>query len=337
MEDWKTKLAELRQQLPKKKVETQKPKVETVEKEEAVEPPSETPATVLADARSRSPYKPKMGYSTPQWVADYKRKYASHGEVKHILRTTDVYEASGRLIEKDRTERLLPVIVPPPKMPPPIEWQTRPTHDGVAPRMLSPQEKKRWLDENPGQLIPLGKQLEGPTRPVRKQMARLNKVWRYRNFQACRHCSEFDERGKVVPGKGTYDTWEARTDPSESPVGAVHSLIWCHSCGATDREVAKELPANVGVWSPPKESDKEIAEKEARRKYREERALFFLVQSPKTVPELTRCFREVDKYKAVDFVMIEIMLRRMERQGRVVLSEGRWWDGEDYLFEHPEA
>lgn len=307
--------------------------------------------------RQRTPSKREV---TPDWVLAWNRQNARHGEVKKIVTTTDTYhEATG--IVTSKTELTNPMLTTNYKrnlktgeveeqitsaglpehlrldvahdpIERPVLWP-RPTTDAVPPRELArwksgpgasehAKRLEKWLAENPGN--PLENREEGPTKPVRKQMLRMNKVWKYRNFKKCNNCE-------------LYDTWEARTQPYSDGVRIVHAEIWCHTCGAVEFEVSNSSPSHIGSWAPPKESSKEAAKRIELHSYRRERTIFSLVQSPKTAAQLTVWFREVEKYEGVDFVMIEIMLQKMRKQGRVVLeSDGRWWEREDHEFEHPE-
>lgn len=310
-----------------------------------------------SDSTASQRKKPK--HEKPDWVTAWNKQHASHGEVREVVKTTETYsEADGF---GSRTEQLQPVVrttlkrdidadakniwsgeesafveivesaglpdhlqlgVKHDERPSPVKWDQRPTHDGLIRKDLPLREALKELEKNPCKELKVPD--EGPTKPVRKQMLRLNKVWKYRNFKKCSNCEAFD-------------TWEARVDPyNVENVGIVHAEIWCHTCGATDFEVADNMPAHIGSWAPPKETDKERADKEKRRAYREERALYSLVQSPKTIGELLVWFRDVEGYSAVDLVMLEIMLKRMQKQGRTVRdADGKWWDREDFLFEHP--
>ena len=307
------------------------------------------------------PRKPKAN-EKPDWVKSWNRQNASHGPVKTLVKTTDTYHEDTGIVET-KTELVEPVItveyardlatgeveeiVKEAGLPehlrldkqhedrkPPILWSEKPTHDGLIPSDLGPAQTakfavnpnndravREYLAANPGN--PLDVRDEGPTKPVRKQMTRLNKVWKYRNFKKCGICE-------------SYDTWEARTDPYDDGVRVVHAEVWCHTCGATDFEVSDHMPAHIGSWAPRKETTNEAKKRRARQMYRRERSIFSLVESPKTAAELTAWFRDIEHYEAVDFIMIELMLKRMQSEGLVHFDKksGKWWESEDYSFEH---
>ena len=261
----------------------------------------------------------------PDWVKDWNRANASTGQVKHIMKTDP---------KTGVAEKVLPVVVVPVKPRAPIAWDERPTSSAVPPRGLTNRELAEWEIANPGK--PLNLKDEGPTKPSRKQLLAMNKVWKYRNFKHCLHCSEFYTKadaelandpklvGKLK--KGTYDTWESRTDPHDDKLGVrlTHAEIWCHTCGCVDLEVAKTLPAHIGTWTPPKEGKQEREKRLEREAYRRERTIFSLKQSPKTVPQLCDWFRTVELYEGVDFIMLDLMLNKMRAEGLVVLVDGKW-------------
>lgn len=247
----------------------------------------------------------------------------AHGEVRTIVQTTKA--ETGEI-----TELVAPVVLPPDKAlgvlhddrKPAIHWADQPKTDELAPHGLTHRAAREWAEANPGN--PLNLRDEGPTKPVRKQMTRLNKVWKYRNFKQCTNCD-------------SYDTWESRTDPYAVDLGPrqTHSEIWCQTCGATDIEVSDNPPAHIGSWVPKKETDKQRVERLQRKAYRRERTTYSLVQEPKTVGHLAKWFREVERYEAIDVPMLEIQLRQMQRENLVVLEKttGKWWDKQDYDFE----
>lgn len=294
---------------------------------------------------------------TPDWVIDWNRRHASNGAVKTVVQTT-VDEAT----KKEHTTLVSPPVVTRHKRnldteeveefvvdaglpdhlrldvkhadrPSPIKWADQPTHDTIVPHGIAPSKEatiasnpnsdrgaREYLAANPGKPLDLSRE-EGPTKPMRKQIIGMNKVWKYRNFKKCLNCESFD-------------TWEARYEAYSDGVNKVHAEIWCTTCGSVDFEVAKNNPSHIGSWAPPKETPKQAEARKQRSAYRRERAIFSLVQKPKTAQQLCVWFREVEKYEAVDFVMIEIMLKRMSEDGLVVQKNGVWWDAEDFLFEN---
>jgi hypothetical protein len=307
--------------------------------------------TILSSGRSsRATTSRKSRHEKPDWVKDWNRKNASHGAVTTIVKTTDTFHEESGIIDS-KTELVEPVTtttfsrnlktgeveekITSAGLPghlrlgvlhedrePPIAWDDRPTSDAVPPRGLTAKEIAEWDAKNPGN--PLTLRDEGPTKPVRKQMLRMNKVWKYRNFKKCANCEK-------------YDTWEARTEPyALANVGVVHAEIWCHTCGAVDFEVADNMPSHIGSWSPPRETDKEKQTRAKRQAYRRERSLYSLIEKPKTAMQLCAWFREVEGYKAVDAIMIELMLVKMRKEGLVVLKDGLWWDAEDRAFYEQE-
>lgn len=244
----------------------------------------------------------------PEWVLKYEQQNHRNSPVQHVVKTH----------ENGEVEKLLPVVIEPVK-PHEVSWPGRPTTNTVAPRGLTNREAVAY--EAVGGELELRD--EGPTKPMRKQMLMMNKVWKYRNFKKCSHC-------------GAFDTWESRTDPwAEDKFGPrpTHSEIWCQTCSATDLEVSDNLPAHIGSWAPPKVTEKEKLQSAARKRYRWERTIFALVQSPKTAAELCVWFRTVENYKAVDFIMLELQLKQMAIHGLVVRVDGKWWDAADYAFE----
>ncbi len=283
---------------------------------------------LVTSARGKGGRKKKD--SKPDWVKDWEARNTSNSAVKHIVKTTEVVDEATKVVLGRKTELIEPVVLPAElalgvlheDRKPVINWSERPTHDVVAPRGLSARAAQLYEQVNAGN--PLELRDEGPAKPVRKQMLMLNKVWKYRNFKKCLNCE-------------AYDTWESRTDPYNEALGVrqTHAEIWCHTCGAIETEVSNSSPAHIGSWSPPRETEKERRSKEERRGYRWARATYSLVQSPKTVGELVKWFREVELYEAVDMPMLDIQLRQMQQKQLVVLekSTGKWWDKSDYDFE----
>lgn len=285
---------------------------------------------VAAPAKTRASGKTRKDYR-PDWVKEFDRKNAT-GTVKHVVKTE---EGKTELLEPITTTKHrrnqetgeIEEIVVEAGLPEhlklgvlhsdrdAIKWKERPTHDGVAPRDLSPREREDWLKRNPGK--PLPKDLEGPIKPVRKQMERLGKVWKYRNFKKCANCEAFD-------------TWEARFDPYVKGAHLVHAEVWCHTCGSVDFEVTENMPTNIGTWAPRKDTPKEQKLREQRRQYRWAIALTALSHGPMTDWELLKYFRDREKYEAVDIHIVQIQLKQMQEKRLVVLRDGKWWNPEDY-------
>jgi hypothetical protein len=316
---------------------------EDIAKLEKIDPdalfaPSKTKRSTPNESR---PIKPKAN-EKPDWIKEWNKKNASHGPVKKIVETVETFhEETGEFEVK--TALLEPVVLPDhlklgvlhEDRPQSVVWAEQPKFDGLLDPNLPLRQARKKLEENPGN--PLTLRDEGPIKPVRKQMTRLNKVWKYRNFRKCGVCEEFD-------------TWEARVDPyNKENVGIVHAEIWCHKCGATDFEVSDSMPNHIGSWIPPKETSKQAKDRAARQAYRRERTIFSLVQQPKTAMELNVWFREVEKYfvrtkdkhgdwiivPATDVIMLELMLKRMASEGLVVCDKaGKWWEREDFIFEN---
>ncbi len=303
------------------------------------------------ESNDSRPTRPKPN-EKPDWVKDWNRRHASHGRTQTIVKTTEVYHQDGKVDVK--TELLQPVALPdhlrlgklhnePASL---VRWDA-PTSDAVPPRGLTATELRAWDAANPGN--PLNLRDEGPTKPMRKQRLGMEKVWKYRNFRYCLHCSEFyseaeaeamgdpEMAGKLK--KGVFDTWESRTDPYATQLGVrpTHAQIWCYNCGCVEDEVSLSVPSHIGSWAPPKELPKEKAKRLERQAYRRSRTIYSLVEAPKTAQQLCIWFREVEHYEGVDFIMIELMLHKMRKEGLVIYQDAQWWEMEDYLFEHPES